>query len=206
MEKIVENAKIVHFSQEGYDLISTSDFKKGLKVEFKGEPCEIVDFQHVKMGRGGAIVRTKMKNLKTGAVLEETFRSGEKLERPGLEEKSMQYLYSQGDQHFFMDMQTYEQIPLAPEQLGDVKMFIKENMTVKILYHKDTPISVEVPTFVELVVVKTDPAGFRGDTASGGGKPATLETGAVVKVPFHINEGDTIRIDTRTSEYIERVK
>ncbi len=187
-------------------MISTADFRKGLKVEFKGEPCEIVDFQHVKMGRGGAIVRTKLKNLKTGAVLEETFRSGEKLERPGLEEKNMQYLYSQGDQHFFMDMETYEQIPLTPEQLGDVKVFIKENMTVKILYHKDTPISVEVPTFVELVVAKTDPAGFRGDTASGGGKPATLETGAVVKVPFHINEGDTIRIDTRTSEYIERVK
>jgi elongation factor P len=187
-------------------LISTSDFRKGLKVEFKGEPCEIIDFQHVKMGRGGAIVRTKLKNIKTGAVLEETFRSGEKFEKPGLEEKSMQYLYSQGDQYFFMDMETYEQIPLSLSQLGEVKNFLKENMTVKILYHKETPISVELPTFVELVVRKTAPAGFRGDTASGGGKPATLETGAVVKVPFHINEGDTIRIDTRTSEYIERVK
>jgi elongation factor P len=158
------------------------------------------------MGRGGAIVRTKLKNIKTGAVLEETFRSGEKFEKPGLEEKSMQYLYSQGDQYFFMDMETYEQIPLSLSQLGEVKNFLKENMTVKILYHKETPISVELPTFVELVVRKTAPAGFRGDTASGGGKPATLETGAVVKVPFHINEGDTIRIDTRTSEYIERVK
>jgi len=118
----------------------------------------------------------------------------------------MQYLYSQGDQYYFMDLETYEQIPLLLSQLGEAKNFLKENMTVKILYHKDTPISIEIPTFVELVVTKTDPAGFRGDTASGGGKPATLETGAVVKVPFHINEGDTIRIDTRTSEYIERVK
>jgi len=206
IEKIAENAKILFVQEEVNDLISTSDFKKGLKVEFKGEPCEIVDFQHVKMGRGGAIVRTKLRNLKTGAVLEETFRSGEKLERPGLEEKSMQYLYSQGDEFYFMDLETYEQIPLSPSLLGETKNFLKENMTVKILYHKDAPISVEVPTFVELVVTKTDPAGFRGDTASGGGKPATLETGAVVKVPFHINEGDTIRVDTRTSEYIERVK
>lgn len=187
-------------------MIATSDFKRGLKVEFKGEPYEIVDFQHVKMGRGGAIVRTKLKNLKTGAVLEETFRSGEKLDRPGLEEKSMQYLYTQDNLYYFMDMETYEQIPLTVEQLGTAKNFLKENMTVKILYHKDMPISVETPTFVDLTVVKTDPAGFRGDTASGGGKPATLETGAVVKVPFHINEGDIIRIDTRTSEYIERVK
>ena len=187
-------------------MFSTSDFKKGLKVEFKGEPCEIIDFQHVKMGRGGAIVRTKMKNLKTGAVLEETFRSGEKLERPGLEEKSMQYLYNQDDHYFFMDQETFEQIPLTIDLLGDAKPFLKENMSVKILYHKDTPISVELPTFVELMVSKTAPAGFKGDTASGGGKPATLETGAIVKVPFHINEGDTIRVDTRTSEYIERVK
>lgn len=187
-------------------MILTSDFRRGLKVEFKGEPCEIIDFQHVKMGRGGAIVRTKLKNLKTGSVLEETFRSGEKLEKPGLEERNMQYLYSQDDQYYFMDLETYEQIPLMLSQLGDTKNFLKENMTVKILYHRDMPISVEVPTFVELVVIKTDPAGFRGDTASGSGKPATLETGAVVKVPFHINEGDTIRIDTRTSEYIERVK
>jgi len=187
-------------------LISTSDFRKGLKVEFKGEPCEIVEFQHVKMGRGGAIVRTKMRNIKTGAVLEETFRSGEKLETPGLEEKSMQYLYAQGDLCYFMDSETYEQIPLTREQLGEAINFLKENNTVKILYHKGMPISVEIPTFVELKVAKTDPAGFKGDTASGGGKPATLETGAVVRVPFHINEGDTIRVDTRTSVYIERVK
>ena len=187
-------------------LISTSDFRKGLKVEYKGEPCEIIDFQHVKMGRGGAIVRTKLKNLKTGAVLEDTFRSGEKLDPPGLEEKTMQYLYSQDQLYYFMDMETYEQIPLRLEQLGDSQKFLRENMTVKILNHKDMPISIELPTFVELTVTKTDPAGFRGDTTSGSGKPATLETGAIVKVPFHINEGDKIRIDTRTSEYIERAK
>lgn len=187
-------------------MVSTSDFRKGLKIEFKGEPCEIVDFQHVKMGRGGAIVRTKLKNLKTGAVLEETFRSGEKLNPPGLEEKSMQYLYTQDDLYYFMDMETYEQIPLTSSQLGETVKFLKENMTVNILYHRESPISVELPTFVELTVSKTDPAGFKGDTASGGGKPATLETGAVVRVPFHINEGDQIKVDTRTSEYIERVK
>jgi elongation factor P len=118
----------------------------------------------------------------------------------------MQYLYNQDERYYFMDLETYEQIPLMRSQLNDEKNFLKENMTVKILYHKDSPISVELPTFVELAVVKTDPAGFRGDTASGGGKPATLETGAVIKVPFHINEGDIIRVDTRTSEYIERVK
>lgn len=187
-------------------MVSTSDFRKGLKVEFKGEPCEIVDFQHVKMGRGGAVVRTKMKSIKTGAVLEETFRSGEKLDTPGLEEKTMQYLYMQDKIYYFMDKENYEQFPFAEDQLGDAIKFLKENTDVKILYHKGLPISVEVPTFVELAVVKTAPAGFKGDTASGGGKPATLETGAVVRVPFHINEGDVVKVDTRTTEYIERVK
>jgi elongation factor P len=206
LEKISENATIFTLLSGGSYLISTSDFKKGLKVEFKGEPCEIVDFQHVKMGRGGAIVRTKLRNIKTGAILEETFRSGEKLEKPELEEKNMQYLYSQSGHFYFMDTETFEQIPLTEGQLGDAKNFLKENITVKILYHRDMPISVEIPTFVELVVTKTAPAGFKGDTASGGGKPATLETGTVIRVPFHINEGDTIKVDTRTLAYIERVK
>ncbi len=186
-------------------MISTSEFRKGAKIEYKGEPCEIIDFQHVKMGRGGAIVRTKLKSLKTGNVLEDTFRSGEKFETPHLEEKEMQYLYADGDFHYFMDTVTFEQIPLTASKLGDAIKFLKENMKVKILNYRGEPLTVELPTFVELVVVKTDP-GFKGDTASGGSKPATLESGAVVKVPFHINEGDVIRIDTRTSEYIERVK
>ena len=186
-------------------MISTTDFRKGLKLEYKGDPYEIVDFQHVKMGRGGAIVKTKMKNLRTGGVVEETIRSGEKFPEPGLEEKKMQYLYSQDDLYYFMDQESFEQIPLTSEQLGDAKLFLKENIEVKILNYKGAPLNVELPTFIELTVVKTDP-GFKGDTASGGGKPATLETGAVVRVPFHINEGDTVKVDTRTTEYIERVK
>ncbi len=186
-------------------MISTSEFRKGAKIEYKGEPFEIVDFQHVKMGRGGAIVRTKLKSLRTGGVLEDTFRSGEKFDSPNLEEKEMQYLYAEGDFHYFMDTETFEQIPLTTAQLVDAKKFLKENMTVKILNYRGVPLSVELPTFVELKVADTEP-GFKGDTASGGSKPATLETGAVVRVPFHINTGDVLRIDTRTSEYIERVK
>jgi elongation factor P len=186
-------------------LLSTSEFRKGAKIEYKGEPFEIVDFQHVKMGRGGAIVRTKMKNIKTGSVLEDTFRSGEKFESPQLEDKDMQYLYAEGDLHYFMDTETFEQIPLNTSQLGEAKKFLKENMLVKILNYRGKPITVELPTFVELTVLQTDP-GVKGDTASGGSKPATLETGAVVRVPFHINEGDVLKIDTRTSEYIERAK
>lgn len=186
-------------------MISTSDFRKGSKIEYKGEPCEIVDFQHVKMGRGGAIVRTKLKNISTGAVLEDTFRSGEKFETPQLEEKQMQYLYEQDGLLYFMDTESYEQTPLNEEQLKDTRKFLKDNTVVTMLYYKGSPITVELPTFVELRVEETDP-GFKGDTASGGSKPATLETGAVVKVPFHINKGDIIRVDTRTSEYIERVK
>jgi len=186
-------------------VISTNEFRKGAKIEYRGEPFEIVDFQHVKMGRGGAIVRTKLKSFRTGSVLEDTFRSGEKFESPHLDERSMQYLYAEGDHHYFMDTETFEQIPLSTSQLGDTKKFLKENMVVKILNYRGEPLTVEIPTFVELMVAQTDP-GFKGDTASGGSKPATLETGAVVRVPFHINTGDMIRIDTRTSEYIERVK
>jgi elongation factor P len=191
--------------QEEEDLISTADFRKGAKIEYKGEPCEIVDFQHVKMGRGGAVIRTKLKSLRSGNVLEDTFRSGEKFDSPQLEEKKMQYLYEQDDLHYFMDTETFEQIPLSVAQLGDTKKFIKENMVVSILYYKDQPMSVEPPMFVELKVIETEPA-FRGDTASGSNKPAKLETGAMVKVPFHIMEGDILKIDTRTCEYIEKVK
>jgi elongation factor P len=186
-------------------LLSTADFRKGAKIEYKGEPCEIVDFQHVKMGRGGAVIRTKLKSLKTGNVLEDTFRSGEKFDTPQLEDRNMQYLYEQDGLYYFMDTETFEQVPLTLAQLGDTMKFIKENMTVSMLYYKDQPISVEPPMFVELQVVETDPA-FRGDTASGSNKPAKLETGAVVKVPFHVLVGDMLRVDTRTCEYIEKVK
>lgn len=186
-------------------MISTNEFRKGSKIEFKGNPYEIIDFQHVKMGRGGAIVRTKIKNLRTGSIIEETFKGGEKLETPNLEERSMQYLYNQDDMYFFMDMKNYEQFPLSLEQLGDSKKFLKENLVVKILYYSGTPIAVETPIFVKLKIVKTVP-GIKGDTASGGSKPAVLETGVTVRVPFHLNEENIIKIDTRTLEYVEKVK
>lgn len=186
-------------------MISTSDFRKGAKIEFRDAPYEIIDFQHVKMGRGGAIVRTRLRNLKTGGIVDETFKSGEKLETPDLEERSMQYLYREGDMSYLMDTENYEQVPLTAEQLGDARKFLRENMVVKVLFYKGLPLTVELPIFVELMITKTEP-GVRGDTASGGSKPAVLETGATVKVPFHLNEGDIIKVDTRTSEYIEKVK
>lgn len=186
-------------------MISTSDFRRGSKIRYKGDPYEVIDFQHVKMGRGGAIVRTKMKNLRTGSIIEDTFKGGEKLETPNLEEKSMQFLYIQENMYFFMDMESYEQFPISIEQLGESKKFLKENMQVKVLYYSDSPIAVETSIFVELKITKTDP-GIKGDTASGGSKPAELETGLIVKVPFHLNEGDVIKIDTRTSEYVEKVR
>jgi len=186
-------------------VVSTSDFRKGMKIEYKGAPHEIVDFQHHKMGRGGAIVRTKLKNLKTGSIFDDSFKGGEKFEKPDLEERKMQYLYNDGEQYHLMDNESYEQIALTAEQLGDAKKFLIENMMVSVLLYEGSTIGVEVPMFVELKIVKTDP-GFKGDTASGGSKPAELESGVTVKVPFHLNEGDMIKIDTRTSEYIERVK
>ncbi len=186
-------------------MISTSDFRRGAKIEFKGEPYEVLEFQHVKMGRGGAFVRTKMKGLKTGKIIEETFSAGEKFRKPELTERRMQYLYNEGNLYCFMDTETYEQVHLTDDQLGDTRRYMKENMELSVLYYRDEPIAVEPPTFVELEVIETEP-GHKGDTASGGSKPATVETGAVVKVPFHINEGDVIRIDTRTGEYVERVK
>lgn len=185
-------------------MYSTADFKKGLKIEFNGEPYEIIDFQHVKMGRGGAIVRTKMKNLKTGYVMENTFRSGEKVERPNLEEKEMQFLYKSDNDYIFMDNETYEQINIPESLVGDNKDYLLENMNVKILFFQGNAIGIEIPTFVELKVVETVP-GIKGDTVSGGGKPAKLETGATIQVPLFINEGDIIKIDTRTGTYIERV-
>jgi len=186
-------------------VISTAEFRNGAKVEMDGEPFIIIEFQHVKPGKGGAFVRTKLKSLKSGNVIDRTFRSGEKLDTPNLEERQMQYLYAAGDDFIFMDNESYEQLSLTAAQLGSGKNWIKENMVIQVLYHNDAPIGVEVPMFVELKIVQADP-GFKGDTASGGSKPATLETGAVVKVPLYMEEGEVIKIDTRTGEYIERVK
>ncbi|MBF0518926.1 MAG: elongation factor P [Nitrospirae bacterium] len=186
-------------------MIATNDFRRGTKIEYKGEPYEVIEFQHVKMGRGGAFVRAKMKGLKSGKVIEDTFNSGDKFPKANLDARQMQYLYFQDGYYYLMDMESYEQLPMTEEQLGDSKLFLKENMMVTVLFHKEKPLAVDLPIFVELAVSETDP-GFKGDTASGGNKPAVLETGATIKVPFHINEGDVIKVDTRSFEYIERVK
>ena len=186
-------------------MYSTAEFKKGLKIELEGKPFLIVDFQHVKPGKGGAFVRTKLKNMINGRVVEQTFRSGEKVGRPDLEEKEMQYLYREGDNFVFMDNATYEQVYLSKEQLGEQAQFLQENINIKLLYFNKEPLGLELPNFVELKVTSTEP-GFKGDTATGGSKPATLETGALIQVPLFIAEGDRIRVDTRTGSYMERVK
>lgn len=183
---------------------STAEFRRGLKVEIDGKPFIIVEFQHVKPGKGGAFVRTKLKNLETGAVLEKTFRSGEKVEKPALEEKEMQYLYRDDDGCHFMDTETYEQIFLTHDQVGDSSKFLIDELVLTVLYHDNQPISIELPTFVVMPVVKTDP-GVKGDTATGGTKPITLSSGLVVQAPLFIDEGDVVKIDTRSGDYIERV-
>ncbi len=185
--------------------VSTTEFRNGLKIEIDGEPYIIVEFQHVKPGKGGAFVRTKMKSLKSGNVIDRTFRSGEKVDVPELEEKTMQYLYAADKDRVLMDTSSYEQISMSEKQLGDSVNYLKENMEIKVLYFKGQPINIDIPMFVELKIARTDP-GVRGDTASGGSKPATLETGAVVKVPFYLNEGDIVKVDTRSGVFIERVK
>jgi elongation factor P len=186
-------------------MYSTADFKKGLKIEIDGIPYAIVDFLHVKPGKGGAFVRTKIKNLMTGKVLDQTFRSGEKVKRPDLAEREMQFLYRDGDSFFMMDNETYEQLALTSEQLGDAVLYLIENLNLQVLFFNQQPVAVEAPNFVELSVAQAEP-GVKGDTASGGTKPATLESGAVIQVPLFINEGDRVRVDTRTGTYIERVK
>jgi len=183
--------------------VSTAEFKKGLKIQFDGEPYSIVDFQHVKPGKGGAFVRTKLKHMKLGRVIDNTFRAGEKVELVDFDEKRMQYLYKD-DRYHFMDLDTYDQISLAPEEVGEAREFLKENTEVEILFIDGNPVSVELPNFIELQIVKTDP-GIRGDTATGGSKPATLETGAVIQVPLFLNEGAVVKVDTRSGEYLGRV-
>lgn len=170
-----------------------------------GEPFYIVEFQHVKPGKGGAFVRTKLKSYLTGNVLDRTFRSGERFEEPDLEERDMQFLYASGDSYTFMDTETYEQFTYERKHLGENVDLLKENMEVKILIYDHKPIAVELPIFIELKVVDADP-GVRGDTASGGSKPAVVETGATIKVPLYLEVGETIKIDTRTRAYVERVR
>ena len=184
-------------------MISAGDFRNGVTFEMDGNVVSIIEFQHVKPGKGAAFVRTKMRNVITGAVTETTFNPSDKFENAYIERKDMQYLYQDGDLYYFMDNETYEQIPISAKVLGDNFKFVKENMECKVLSYKGNVFGVEPPTFVELQVTKTDP-GFKGDTATNATKPATLETGAEIKVPLFIDEGEMIRIDTRTGEYMER--
>jgi len=184
-------------------MISAGDFRNGITFEFEGNVYQVVEFQHVKPGKGAAFVRTKMKNVITGGVVERSFNPTEKVPKAHIERKEMEYLYEDGGLYYFMD-EDYEQIPLSEAELGDALKFVKENMKVMILSYKGSVFAVEPPTFVELVVTATEP-GVKGNTATNVTKPATVETGAIVTVPAFINEGDVIKIDTRTSEYLARV-
>ncbi len=184
-------------------MISAGDFRNGITFEFEGNVYQVVEFQHVKPGKGAAFVRTKMKNVITGGVVERSFNPTEKVPKAHIERKEMEYLYEDGGLYYFMD-EDYEQIPLSEAELGDALKFVKENMKVMILSYKGSVFAVEPPTFVELVVTATEP-GVKGNTATNVTKPATVETGAIVTVPAFINEGDLIKIDTRTSEYLARV-
>lgn len=184
-------------------MISTSNFKRGLTIELNGEIYSIVDFQHVKPGKGGAFVRTKLKNVKTGLVVDKTFRAGEKMEQAIIDRKTMQYLYNDGDNYCFMNKENYEQISIYKEQISELVELLKEGNDVEIAFCKGNIIGAELPNFMSLKVIKTIP-GVKGNTVSGALKPATLETGVIIQVPLFIKEGDRIKIDTREKKYIER--
>ena len=185
-------------------MVSAGEFRKGMTIEIDGQVWSVVDFQHVKPGKGSPFVRTKLKNIMTGSVLERTFNPTEKFPKAMVERKEMQYLYADGDIYYFMDNETYDQLPLNKDQVEEALAYITENMNVTIKFFKGDPFSVEPPNFVELTVAETEP-GFKGDTATAGNKPAILETGATIMVPLFISEGEKIRVDTRTGEYMERV-
>ncbi len=186
-------------------MYSTADFRTGLKIEVDGKPFTIIEFLHVKPGKGGAFVRTKLKNMITRQVLEKTFRAGEKVAPPNIQDKEMQYLYQDKGEFCFMDTETFDQVFLTAEQLRENRLFLKENTNVKALIYNDRVVDIELPQFVDLEIVKTEP-GIKGDTVTGGSKPATLEAGAVIQVPLFANVGDVVRVDTRSREYIERVE
>lgn len=185
-------------------MVSTNDFRTGLTIDLDGEAYQVIDFQHVKPGKGSPFVRSKLKNLRTGAVIERTFNAGEKIPRARVERREVQYLYNDGGNYYFMDMENYDQVPLTKEQLGDAVKFLKENMTLHIVMYQGKSIGVDLPNYVELEVIETAP-GIRGDTATGGSKPATLETGYIVQVPLFVNTGDVLQVDTRTGLYLKRV-
>lgn len=185
-------------------MISAGEFRNGVTMEFEGDPYVVLEFQHVKPGKGAAFVRTKLKNIKSGGVVEKTFRPTEKCPQARIDRKDMQYLYSDGDLYNFMDVETYDQIALNQETIGDTLKFVKENEMVKVCSHNGNVFAIEPPLFVELAITETEP-GFKGDTATGATKPATVETGANVLVPLFVEIGDVIKIDTRTGEYLSRV-
>lgn len=185
-------------------MISAGDFRNGVTIEFENNIYQIIEFQHVKPGKGAAFVRTKLKNIISGGVVEKTFRPTEKCPQARIDRKDMQYLFADGDTYNFMDMETYDQIALAADAIGDALKFVKENEVCKVCSHNGKVFSVEPPTFVELAITDTEP-GFKGDTATGATKPATVETGALVYVPLFVETGDVIKIDTRTGEYLSRV-
>ena len=185
-------------------MISAGEFRNGLTVEIEGSIYQILEFQHVKPGKGAAFVRTKLKNIKNGGVVEKTFRPTEKFPPARIERKDMQYLYNDGDMYYFMDVETFDQSALGAENIGDSLKFVKENEMVKLCSHNGEVFAIEPPLFVELTITETEP-GFKGNTATGATKPAVVETGATVYVPLFVNTGDVIKIDTRTGEYLSRV-
>ena len=185
-------------------MISAGDFRNGLTLEIEGNVVQVIEFQHVKPGKGAAFVRTKLKNIKNGGVIEKTFRPTEKFPAAHIERSDMQYLYSDGDLFHFMNVETYDQIAMTEDQIGDSLKFVKENEMVKMLSHAGQVFAIEPPLFVELEITDTEP-GFKGDTATGASKPAVVETGATVYVPLFVEQGDKIQIDTRTGEYMKRV-
>lgn len=185
-------------------MVTAGDFKNGITIEYDGKICQIVEFQHVKPGKGAAFVRTKLKDIKSGGVVETTFRPTEKFENAHIDRKDMQYLYNDGDLYYFMDGETYDQIAISKDNVGDSLKFVKENETVKICSHNGDVFAIEPPITVELVITETEP-GFKGNTATNATKPAIVETGATVYVPLFVEQGETIVIDTRTGEYSKRV-
>lgn len=185
-------------------MISTNDFRTGLTIELDGDVWQVLEFLHVKPGKGSPFVRSKLKNLRTGAVIERTFNAGEKVPRAHLDRREMQYLYHDGGNYYFMDTESYDQVAVPAETLGDAVKYLKDDMSLFLLFHREKIIGVDLPNTVELRVIETTP-GIRGDTATGGSKPATLETGLVVQVPLFVEEGDIIQVDTRTGEYLKRV-
>lgn len=185
-------------------MVSAGDFRNGLTIELENSVYQVIEFQHVKPGKGAAFVRTKLRNIKSGGVIEKTFRPTEKCPQAHIERSDMQYLYSDGDLYYFMDVATFDQIALNEEAIGDTLKFVKENDMVKMLSHNKQVFAIEPPLFVELVITETEP-GFKGDTATGASKPAIVETGATVYVPLFVEQGDKISIDTRTGDYLKRV-